>query len=89
MNARVIPTLALAACLLLAGCHNNDTSSPSNPPAATPQDEAAASNQLFLNQKTFDPWVLSTDDRSTTRCPFIFQTVKRVSSRRRTTLQNK
>ena len=62
MNARAIPALAVAVCLLFVGCHTSDTSSSPHPPAATPQDEAAAANQLFLNQKTFDPWVLSTNN---------------------------
>ncbi len=59
MNARFIPLLA-AACVLLAGCHEN------TPPQVTstlsPHDEAVAANQLFLNQKTFDPWVLKSTD---------------------------
>ena len=58
MNARCIPLLA-AASLLLAGCHQTppETSVP-----ASPASEAAAANQLFLNQKTFDPWVLKSTD---------------------------
>ena len=59
MNARCIPLFA-AACLLLAGCHESppqtaDTSS-------SPHDQAVAANQLFLNQKNFDPWVLKSTD---------------------------
>jgi len=59
MNARCIPFLA-AACLPLAGCHQT----PSQPTdtAPSPHDEAIAANQLFLNQKTFDPWVLKSSD---------------------------
>jgi len=59
MNARCIPLLA-AACLLLAGCHQ--TPSQTTDTLVSPHDEAVAANQLFLNQKTFDPWVLTTTD---------------------------
>jgi trehalose/maltose hydrolase-like predicted phosphorylase len=59
MKARCIPAIA-AACLLLAGCHPNSTSQPNLP--ASPHDQAIAANQLFLNQKTLDPWVLTTTD---------------------------
>jgi len=55
VNARIIPTLA-AACLLLAGCRHDTGPSPNSAPS--PADQAAAANALFLNQKTFDPWVL-------------------------------
>jgi trehalose/maltose hydrolase-like predicted phosphorylase len=55
VNARIIPTLA-AACLLLAGCHHDTSPSPASAPSE--HDQAAAANALFLNQKTFDPWVL-------------------------------
>ena len=55
VNARIIPILA-AACLLLAGCHHDDI--PTDNSALSPPDQAAAANALFLNQKTFDPWVL-------------------------------
>ena len=60
VNTRIIPTLA-AVCLLLTGCHPN---TPSPTPNTTPSehDQAAAANALFLNQKTFDPWVLSSTD---------------------------
>ena len=54
MNARVVPAV-LFACLLLTGCHHD--SAPISPTPSA-QDEAAAANALFLNQKTFDPWVL-------------------------------
>jgi len=54
MNTRFILSLAFT-CLLLAGCHSQ---SASTPPALSPSEEAAAANALFLNQKTFDPWVL-------------------------------
>jgi len=57
VNARIIPTLA-AACLLLVGCHHDTRPLPA--PAPSEHDQAAAANALFLNQKTFDPWVLST-----------------------------
>ena len=60
MNARLIPALT-AASLFLGGCHNADTSSPSSLPPSPPQ-QAAAANQSFLNQKTFDPWVLTSTD---------------------------
>ena len=59
MNARFIP-LAVAACLLLAGCHDNTP--PQTTSAPSPADEAVAANQLFLSQKTFDPWVLTNTD---------------------------
>ncbi len=61
MNARCIPALA-AACLLLAGCHPN-TPPPTNT-APSPPEQAAAANQLFLTQQTFDPWVLTTHDQN-------------------------
>ena len=60
VNARIIPILA-AACLLLAGCHH-DTTTPTTTTASSPADQATAANALFLNQKNFDPWVLSTTD---------------------------
>jgi len=56
MNARCIPLLA-AACILLSGCHQ--TQSQMTDALVSPHDEAIAANQLFLNQKTFDPWVLT------------------------------
>ncbi len=59
MNARCIPLFA-AACLLLAGCHSD--TSPQIPSTPSPHDEAIAANQLFLNQKTFDPWELKSTD---------------------------
>jgi len=59
VNARIIPILA-AACLLLAGCRHD--TGPSPVPALSPADQAAAANALFLNQKTFDPWVLTSSD---------------------------
>ena len=59
MNARCIPAFA-ALCLLLAGCHDNPPSQTTTAPS--PHDEAAAANQLFLSQKTFDPWMLTTTD---------------------------
>ena len=59
MNARCIPLLA-AACLLLAGCHQ--TPSQTTDTLVSPHDEAVAANQLFLNQKTFDPWMLKNID---------------------------
>ena len=61
MNARCILLFA-AICLLLAGCHDNTT--PTAPNTPSPHDEAAAANQLFLNQKTFDPWVLTNNNLS-------------------------
>ena len=61
VNPRIIPILA-AACLLLTGCHHDTNSAPA--PASSPADQSAAANALFLNQKTFDPWVLSTTDQS-------------------------
>ena len=59
VNARIIPILA-AACLLLAGCRHDDI--PTDNSALSPPDQAAAANALFLNQKTFDPWVLRSSD---------------------------
>jgi len=56
MNARCIPFVA-AACLLLTGCHQTPSQTTDTP--VSPHDEAIAANQLFLNQKTFDPWVLT------------------------------
>ena len=58
VNARIIPTL-FAACLL-AGCRHDTDAPPA--PASSPADQASAANALFLNQKTFDPWVLSSTD---------------------------
>ena len=66
MNARCILLFA-AICLLLAGCHENTT--PPTTTAPSPHDEAAAANQLFLNQKSFDPWVLTNTD-ATSSIPF-------------------
>ena len=61
MNPRCIPILA-AICLFLTGCHDNATTPTISAPS--PHDEAVAANQLFLNQKTFDPWVLTSSDPS-------------------------
>ena len=60
VNTRLLPILT-AASLLLTGCH---TGTPSPAPDAAPSehDQAAAANALFLNQKTFDPWVLTSTD---------------------------
>jgi trehalose/maltose hydrolase-like predicted phosphorylase len=57
--------LAAVACLAiaaLAGC--NSGSQPDNPSGAgmSQHDIAQQANQLFLTQKAFDPWVLSTSD---------------------------
>ena len=60
MNARFIP-LTIAAGLLLAGCH--DSAPPQTNIAPTSADEAAAANQLFLNQNPFDPWRLTSTDK--------------------------
>ncbi len=59
MTARFIPILA-AVCLLFTGCHSGETTDSAAP---MPQNEAAAPNALFLNQKTFDPWVLAVSDQ--------------------------
>ncbi len=48
---------AAVSVLLCGGCHQ---SIPANAPAdLTPPQRAAAANKLFLNQKTFDPWILT------------------------------
>ena len=60
VNTRIIPILA-AVCLLLTGCHPNTLPSTPNT-APSEHDQAAAANALFLNQKTFDPWVLTSTD---------------------------
>ncbi len=63
VNTRFIPAAcALAAALLLPGCHNGGTSNTSPALGLSSHDEAAAANALFLNQKTFDPWVLMSID---------------------------
>ena len=68
VNARIIPTLA-AACLLLTGCRHD--TGPSSNPAPSPADQAAAANALFLSQKTFDPWVLTTTDQNRAVDPYL------------------
>ncbi len=64
MTARSIPNLYLyalaAASLLLAGCHKPAAPAPAS--SLTPAAEAAQANALFLNQKTFDPWILTNSD---------------------------
>ena len=55
MNARFIPVL-IFTCLVLAGCRPQ---SALTVPRPSTHDEAAAANALFLNQKTFDPWLLT------------------------------
>ena len=62
MNARFIPALFFS-CLFVAGCHPQ---SASTPPTLSPSEEAAAANALFLNQKTFDPWMLKSTASSNT-----------------------
>lgn len=60
MNARCIPFSALpflAAACLLSGCHQSPSQNANMPTSS--HDEAVAANNLFLNQKTFDPWVLT------------------------------
>lgn len=51
---------------MIAGCSTNNNSSPPNSPAGAPQfgphAEVQAENQLFLSQRTFDPWVLTSSD---------------------------
>lgn len=49
---RILPALVL---LLTGGCHR----SPAPAAPAGPHESAIAANQLFLSQKTFDPWVLT------------------------------
>ena len=68
VNARIIPFLA-AACLLLTGCHHDTDSAPA--PASSPADQATVANSLFLNQKTFDPWVLSTTNATRSIDPYV------------------
>ncbi len=68
VNARIIPTLA-AACLLLTGCRHDTDSAPA--PAPLPADQATAANALFLNQRTFDPWVLTTTDQNRLVDPYL------------------
>jgi trehalose/maltose hydrolase-like predicted phosphorylase len=57
-------------CLLLTGCHPN-TPSPTPNTAPSEHDQAAAANALFLNQKAFDPWVLSTSDQNRVVDPYL------------------
>lgn len=60
MSARVLLALTVSALLLAVGCH-----SPKPPPRlapTNPQDAAQAANKLFLDQKSYDPWVLTNND---------------------------
>lgn len=59
--------LILAAVLLVAGCQSSNPSSPNTPagqPIGGPRAQVQAENQLFLAQKSFDPWVLTSTDPS-------------------------
>ena len=49
---------------MLPGCRPATPSAPA--PAAPPALESSAANALFLKQKTFDPWVLTSTDRHNT-----------------------
>ena len=66
MTARSITasylTALAAASLLLAGCHKSGP--PAAAPSLSPAEAAAQANALFLNQKTFDPWVLETANQN-------------------------
>lgn len=61
VNARFIPVLCLAAAALLPGCRGGSPFDKdlASKPAASPHVEAASANALFLGQKTFDPWILT------------------------------
>ncbi len=52
---------ALFAALLLSGCRSNPPSAPP-PTLPSPHDIAAAANKAFLDQKNYDPWVLTNTD---------------------------
>ena len=73
MTARSTTPLSLIGLvvvpLLLAGCHN--TSTPAPVPPVLPAEAAAQANALFLNQKTFDPWVLTSTDPNRLISPYI------------------
>jgi len=59
-HMRLLLLALIAVCLLLvSGCHHSAV--PGNAALGTlsPPQRAAAANQLFLNQKTYDPWVLT------------------------------
>lgn len=63
MTARHTAALIALALTLSTGCH------PAHPPVPTspsPPELAQAANKLFLNQKTYDPWVLTATDPNTT-----------------------
>lgn len=49
---------AVAFSLCLAGCHNVPTASPASQ-IANPHSDAIAANKAFLDQATYDPWVLT------------------------------
>ena len=70
MTARLstLVTLCLAA-LTASGCHA--PTSPTPAPTPGPHEMAAQANQLFLTQKTFDPWVLSTTDPNRAISPYL------------------
>jgi trehalose/maltose hydrolase-like predicted phosphorylase len=50
----------MGACLLV-GC-SRQNAAPVEPTPPNPNEMAARTNQQFLDQKTFDPWVLTTTD---------------------------
>lgn len=63
MRRHLFPVLA--GLLFVAGCSSNNSSSstaPSGPTAGGPHAQVQAENQLFLTQKSFDPWVLTSSD---------------------------
>ncbi len=62
MSARLIRSLGLFGILALAGCHSAPPAVPSVPASLSPPEQAKVANQLFLNQKTFEPWVLTSTD---------------------------
>ncbi len=62
---RLLPPLLIAACLLFTtGCRHSSTSVNSRSADLTPPQRAAAANQLFLSQKTYDPWILTDKDKA-------------------------
>ncbi len=58
---RLLPLMFIAAGLgLTSGCRH--AAAPPGP--ASPHDAAVAANQLFLGQKTYDPWLLTGKDKA-------------------------
>jgi len=68
MTARPIVALTALALLLSTGCR---PSKPPVPVSPSPPEVAQSANKLFLDQKTYDPWVLTSTDSNSSMLAYM------------------